>query len=189
MVDDKIHARSIGPYSLVTQQPLGGKAQFGGQRFGEMEVWALEAYGASHTLQEMLTVKSDDVVGRVKTYEAIVKGENLPEAGVPEAFKVLMKELQALCLDIRILDEDNNEIDMSDEDDELEEQPKDFAVQQLAEADSEGDNRGDEVVDVNNDDEDMDEDIAADEDFSFFAGEDLEDDDDLFVIDDDGLDD
>ena len=189
LVDDKIHARSIGPYSLVTQQPLGGKAQFGGQRFGEMEVWALEAYGASHTLQEMLTVKSDDVVGRVKTYEAIVKGENLPEAGVPEAFKVLMKELQALCLDIRILDEDNNEIDMSDEDDELEEQPKDFAVQQLAEADSEGDNRGDEVVDVNNDDEDMDEDIAADEDFSFFAGEDLEDDDDLFVIDDDGLDD
>ncbi len=189
LVDDKIHARSIGPYSLVTQQPLGGKAQFGGQRFGEMEVWALEAYGASHTLQEMLTVKSDDVVGRVKTYESIVKGENLPEAGVPEAFKVLMKELQALCLDIRILDEDNNEIDMSDEDDELEEQPKDFAVQQLAEPDSEGDNRGDEVVDVNDDDENMDDDIAADEDFSFYSGEDSEDDDDLFVIADDGLDD
>ena len=96
MVDDKIHARSTGPYSLVTQQPLGGKAQFGGQRFGEMEVWALEAYGAAYTLQEILTVKSDDVVGRVKTYEAIVKGENVPEPGVPESFKVLIKELQSL---------------------------------------------------------------------------------------------
>ena len=101
LVDDKIHARSTGPYSLVTQQPLGGKAQFGGQRFGEMEVWALEAYGAGHTLQEILTVKSDDVVGRVKTYEAIVKGENIPEPGVPESFKVLIKELQSLALDIR----------------------------------------------------------------------------------------
>lgn len=102
LVDDKIHARSTGPYSLVTQQPLGGKAQFGGQRFGEMEVWALEAYGAAYTLQEMLTVKSDDVVGRVKTYEAIVKGENIPEPGVPESFKVLIKELQSLGLDIRL---------------------------------------------------------------------------------------
>lgn len=102
LVDDKIHARSTGPYSLVTQQPLGGKAQFGGQRFGEMEVWALEAYGAAHTLQEMLTVKSDDVVGRVKTYEAIVKGENIPEPGIPETFKVLMKELQSLGLDMRL---------------------------------------------------------------------------------------
>ena len=103
LVDDKIHARSTGPYSLVTQQPLGGKAQFGGQRFGEMEVWALEAYGAAHTLQEILTVKSDDVVGRVKTYEAIVKGENIPEPGVPESFKVLIKELQALCLDVKVI--------------------------------------------------------------------------------------
>ena len=104
LVDDKIHARSTGPYSLVTQQPLGGKAQFGGQRFGEMEVWALEAYGAAYTLQEILTVKSDDVTGRVKTYEAIVKGNNIPQPGVPESFKVLVKELQSLCLDIRVLD-------------------------------------------------------------------------------------
>ena len=110
LVDDKIHARSTGPYSLVTQQPLGGKAQFGGQRFGEMEVWALEAYGAAHTLQEILTVKSDDVVGRVKTYEAIVKGENIPEPGVPESFKVLIKELQALCLDVKVLNDDNEEV-------------------------------------------------------------------------------
>ncbi|WP_411169522.1 DNA-directed RNA polymerase subunit beta [Clostridium sp. MB05] len=110
LVDDKIHARSTGPYSLVTQQPLGGKAQFGGQRFGEMEVWALEAYGAAHTLQEILTVKSDDVVGRVKTYEAIVKGENIPEPGVPESFKVLIKELQALCLDVKVLNDENQEV-------------------------------------------------------------------------------
>ena len=124
MVDDKLHARATGPYSLVTQQPLGGKAQFGGQRFGEMEVWALEAYGAAHTLQEILTVKSDDVVGRVKTYEAIVKGENIPEPGVPESFKVLIKELQALCLDVKVLNEDNEEVklkEFSDDDsDELE---------------------------------------------------------------------
>ena len=110
LVDDKIHARSTGPYSLVTQQPLGGKAQFGGQRFGEMEVWALEAYGASYTLQEILTVKSDDVVGRVKTYEAIIKGENIPEPGVPESFKVLLKELQSLALDVRVLRDDNTEV-------------------------------------------------------------------------------
>ena len=110
LVDDKIHERSTGPYSLVTQQPLGGKAQFGGQRFGEMEVWALEAYGASYTLQEILTVKSDDVVGRVKTYEAIIKGENIPEPGIPESFKVLLKELQSLALDVRVLDHDNNEV-------------------------------------------------------------------------------
>ena len=118
LVDDKIHARSTGPYSLVTQQPLGGKAQFGGQRFGEMEVWALEAYGAAYTLQEILTVKSDDVTGRVKTYEAIVKGHNVPSPGVPESFKVLVKELQSLCLDIRVLDENGNEIELRDEDDE-----------------------------------------------------------------------
>ena len=112
LVDDKIHARSTGPYSLVTQQPLGGKAQFGGQRFGEMEVWALEAYGASYTLQEILTVKSDDVVGRVKTYEAIIKGENIPEPGIPESFKVLLKELQSLGLDVRVLNEDNTEVEI-----------------------------------------------------------------------------
>jgi len=118
LVDDKIHARSTGPYALVTQQPLGGKAQFGGQRFGEMEVWALEAYGAAYTLQEILTVKSDDVTGRVKTYEAIVKGSNIPTPGVPESFKVLVKELQALCLDIRVLDEQGNEIELKDEDED-----------------------------------------------------------------------
>ena len=118
LVDDKIHARSTGPYSLVTQQPLGGKAQFGGQRFGEMEVWALEAYGAAYTLQEILTVKSDDVTGRVKTYEAIVKGHNVPKPGVPESFKVLVKELQSLCLDIRVLDEQGNEIELRDEEDD-----------------------------------------------------------------------
>jgi len=118
LVDDKIHARSTGPYSLVTQQPLGGKAQFGGQRFGEMEVWALEAYGASYTLQELLTVKSDDVVGRVKTYEAIVKGENVPEPGVPESFKVLIKELQSLALDVRVLSEDAEEIEIRETDDD-----------------------------------------------------------------------
>ena len=122
LVDDKIHARSTGPYSLVTQQPLGGKAQFGGQRFGEMEVWALEAYGAAYTLQEILTVKSDDVVGRVKTYEAIVKGQNVPQAGVPESFKVLVKELQSLGLDIKVLNKDKQEIDLKqtfDDDDEV----------------------------------------------------------------------
>ena len=120
LVDDKIHARSTGPYSLVTQQPLGGKAQFGGQRFGEMEVWSLEAYGAAYTLQEILTVKSDDVVGRVKTYEAIVKGNNVPQSGIPESFKVLVKELQSLGLDVRVYDKDENEIDLKQNfDDEL----------------------------------------------------------------------
>ena len=118
LVDDKIHARSTGPYSLVTQQPLGGKAQFGGQRFGEMEVWALEAYGAAYTLQEILTVKSDDVTGRVRTYESIVKGNNIPQPGVPESFKVLVKELQSLCLDIRVLDKDGQEIELKDDDDD-----------------------------------------------------------------------
>ena len=114
LVDDKIHARSTGPYALVTQQPLGGKAQFGGQRFGEMEVWALEAFGASYTLQEILTVKSDDVVGRVKTYEAIIKGENIPEPGIPESFKVLLKELQSLGLDVRVLKDNGEEVEMSE---------------------------------------------------------------------------
>ncbi|AHF05888.1 DNA-directed RNA polymerase subunit beta [Desulfitobacterium metallireducens] len=128
LVDDKIHARSTGPYSLVTQQPLGGKAQFGGQRFGEMEVWALEAYGAAYTLQEILTVKSDDVVGRVKTYEAIVKGENIPEPGVPESFKVLIKELQSLALDIRVLTEDDQEVEIREIDEDVTEQAKELGM-------------------------------------------------------------
>jgi DNA-directed RNA polymerase subunit beta len=114
LVDDKIHARSIGPYSLVTQQPLGGKAQFGGQRFGEMEVWALEAYGAAHTLQEILTVKSDDISGRTKTYESIVKGQSVPEAGIPESFKVLVRELQSLALDVHIYASENEELKIKD---------------------------------------------------------------------------
>ena len=118
LVDDKIHARSTGPYSLVTQQPLGGKAQFGGQRFGEMEVWALEAYGAAYTLQEMLTVKSDDTVGRVKAYESIVKSENIPEPSVPESFKVLLKEIQSLGLDVNLVAEEGS-VELGEEDDEL----------------------------------------------------------------------
>ena len=119
LVDDKIHARSTGPYSLVTQQPLGGKAQFGGQRFGEMEVWALEAYGAAYLLQEILTVKSDDIVGRVKTYESIVKGENVPTPGIPESFKVLIKELQSLALDVSVLNAEGSVVELkSDDDDE-----------------------------------------------------------------------
>src|SRR5690554_1542940 len=128
LVDDKIHARSTGPYSLVTQQPLGGKAQFGGQRFGEMEVWALEAYGAAYTLQELLTVKSDDVVGRVKTYEAIVKGENVPEPGVPESFKVLIKELQSLALDVRVLSEESQEIEMREEEEDISEMARELGI-------------------------------------------------------------
>jgi DNA-directed RNA polymerase subunit beta len=119
LVDDKIHARSTGPYSMITQQPLGGKAQFGGQRFGEMEVWALEAYGAAYTLQELLTIKSDDIHGRVKVYEAIVKGENIPEPGVPESFKVLIKEMQSLCLNVEVLSTDGNTIEMRDSDEEV----------------------------------------------------------------------
>jgi DNA-directed RNA polymerase subunit beta len=129
LVDDKIHARSTGPYSLVTQQPLGGKAQFGGQRFGEMEVWALEAYGAAYTLQELLTVKSDDVIGRVKTYEAIVKGENVPEPGVPESFKVLIKELQSLCLDVKVLTEESEEIQIKEDDDDVKEMAKELGLE------------------------------------------------------------
>ena len=151
LVDDKIHARSTGPYSLVTQQPLGGKAQFGGQRFGEMEVWALEAYGAAHTLQELLTVKSDDVVGRVKTYECIVKGENIPEPGVPESFKVLIKELQSLCLDVKVLTEEDTEIEIKEsiEDDtsELNMEHGDFGSSSVVtESDIETD--GDEEEDI-----------------------------------------
>ena len=119
LVDDKIHARSTGPYSMITQQPLGGKAQFGGQRFGEMEVWALEAYGAAYALQELLTIKSDDVLGRVKVYEAIVKGENIPEPGIPESFKVLVKEMQSLCLNVEVLSKDGVAIEMKDSDDDV----------------------------------------------------------------------
>jgi len=119
LVDDKIHARSTGPYSMITQQPLGGKAQFGGQRFGEMEVWALEAYGAAYALQELLTIKSDDVLGRVKVYEAIVKGENIPEPGIPESFKVLIKEMQSLCLNVEVLSSDGTSIDMKDPDEDV----------------------------------------------------------------------
>jgi DNA-directed RNA polymerase subunit beta len=119
LVDDKIHARSTGPYSMITQQPLGGKAQFGGQRFGEMEVWALEAYGAAYCLQELLTIKSDDVLGRVKVYEAIVKGENIPEPGIPESFKVLIKEMQALCLNVEVLSTTGEEIEMRELDEDI----------------------------------------------------------------------
>ena len=168
LVDDKIHARSTGPYSLVTQQPLGGKAQFGGQRFGEMEVWALEAYGAAYTLQEMLTVKSDDVVGRVKTYEAIVKGENIPEPGVPESFKVLVKELQSLGLDVRLYSEDNEELELKEN------------IEDGIEYDPEKDNKylsEEEVVaedDLSNGySEDINDDVLLDE-------EDIEDSDELF---------
>lgn len=134
MVDDKIHARSIGPYSLVTQQPLGGKAQFGGQRFGEMEVWALEAYGAAYTLQEILTYKSDDVVGRVKTYEAIVKGEQIPQPGVPESFRVLVKELQSLGLDMKVLDVQKQEIELRDMDEDDDDIMKVDALAKVSEA-------------------------------------------------------
>jgi len=156
LVDDKIHARSTGPYSLVTQQPLGGKAQFGGQRFGEMEVWALEAYGAAYTLQEILTVKSDDVVGRVKTYESIVKGQNVPRAGIPESFKVLIKELQSLGLDVKVLDGENQEVDLKqsfEEDEELGLVPADYepALEEVNVADDLSgfglqDENGDDIV-------------------------------------------
>jgi DNA-directed RNA polymerase subunit beta len=119
LVDDKIHARSTGPYSMITQQPLGGKAQFGGQRFGEMEVWAMEAYGAAYALQELLTIKSDDVPGRVKVYEAIVKGENIPDSGIPESFKVLVKEMQSLCLNVEVLSHDGSTIELKDAEEDV----------------------------------------------------------------------
>ena len=162
LVDDKIHARSTGPYSLVTQQPLGGKAQFGGQRFGEMEVWALEAYGAAYTLQEILTVKSDDIVGRVKTYEAIVKGQNVPKPGVPESFKVLIKELQSLGLDVKVLDKDNEEIDLKqtfEEDEEIglpvpvfdDEELKEEVVMDSYEGYGLQDENGEDIVEESND--------------------------------------
>ena len=162
LVDDKIHARSNGPYSLVTQQPLGGKAQFGGQRFGEMEVWALEAYGAAYTLQEILTVKSDDVTGRVKTYEAIVKGQNIPTPGIPESFKVLIKELQSLALNIRVLDADGNEIALS----ELSEDEIPSAITQLSEVDAAVDGEAEEYDDEESDGEDGDFDDEYEDEFS-----------------------
>ena len=183
LVDDKIHARSTGPYSLVTQQPLGGKAQFGGQRFGEMEVWALEAYGAAYTLQEMLTVKSDDVVGRVKTYEAIVKGENIPEPGVPESFKVLIKELQSLGLDIRLLAEDNTELEIKESVDEgidfnLEDEK--IAEEVLDKSDlSNGYSETDEEMAIG-----LDEDETSDSDILF---PELDDEDDDIILDDTDL--
>ena len=174
LVDDKIHARSVGPYSLVTQQPLGGKAQFGGQRFGEMEVWALEAYGAAYTLQEILTVKSDDLNGRVKTYEAIVKGQNVPKPGVPEAFKVLIKELQSLCLDIKVLNINNEEIDLKqkfDDDDDLIPTPAiddeiDYSTDDDDFADGFGAEDEDGLSDLNDDefDDDYDDDDGFDDD-------------------------
>ncbi|MDR1463828.1 MAG: DNA-directed RNA polymerase subunit beta [Oscillospiraceae bacterium] len=164
LVDDKIHARSTGPYSLVTQQPLGGKAQFGGQRFGEMEVWALEAYGAAYTLQEILTVKSDDVVGRVKTYEAIVKGKNVPQPGIPESFKVLIKELQSLALDVRVLDADGEEIDLKQS---FEDEPGYGILDERAAASvNPADLEGDDVLADEDDEDEEDEDLSeTDDDF------------------------
>ena len=160
LVDDKIHARSTGPYSLITQQPLGGKAQFGGQRFGEMEVWALYSYGASNVLQEILTIKSDDTSGRVKAYEAIVKGENIPPAGTPEAFKVLFKELQALGLDTRLYDDDGNEVILKQDldDDGIPTVSDDKAFTEVNDFDGqEGygllDENGEEIEEANQDDE------------------------------------
>ena len=176
LVDDKIHARSTGPYSLVTQQPLGGKAQFGGQRFGEMEVWALEAYGAAYTLQEILTVKSDDVTGRVRTYEAIVKGQNIPTPGVPEAFKVLVKELQSLCLDIRVLDREGNEIELSTIGEDDSDAPTYITaddVGETVETDDTFDSMTEETPDDFDDDSDFYDD-ASDADFGDFPGDDAD---------------
>ena len=180
LVDDKIHARSTGPYSLVTQQPLGGKAQFGGQRFGEMEVWALEAYGASYTLQEILTFKSDDVTGRVKTYEAIIKGENITEPGIPESFKVLLKELQSLALDVRVLRDDQTEVEIGETvdytDDEEYRSYMDSQRNYVGSDESFGDYgyreqtvEGDEIVDV-----DVSDDPDDSEDFDLYEEPDMD---------------
>jgi DNA-directed RNA polymerase subunit beta len=169
LVDDKIHARSTGPYGLVTQQPLGGKAQFGGQRFGEMEVWALEAYGAAYTLQEILTVKSDDVTGRVKTYEAIVKGQNIPTPGVPEAFKVLVKELQSLALDVKVLDREGNVIELATLDDEED----DFTPNYVSDSDVGESVADDDVLDGFSPEE-VDDDLFGDDDE--FGDEDFDED-------------
>ncbi len=182
LVDDKIHARSTGPYSLVTQQPLGGKAQFGGQRFGEMEVWALEAFGAAYTLQEMLTIKSDDTVGRVKAYEAIVKGENIAEPSIPESFKVLLKEMQSLALDVNVVSEEGQRTEMRDEDDDLLRAAEELGIdlsgvrapapdapaaegedEALGEAVEETEGGADEVLEVEIDEEDPAEELVAEE--------------------------
>ena len=174
LVDDKIHARSTGPYSLVTQQPLGGKAQFGGQRFGEMEIWALEAYGAAHILQEILTVKSDDVVGRVKTYESIVKGLNISEPGIPEAFKVLLKELQSLALDMKVLTENKEELAIKDLiESDFDDVPSFKEKERQEEVNIEDANFGEEdgLFEDN-------EEINLDDDFEFNAKDIFEDDDD-----------
>ncbi|MCM1227149.1 MAG: DNA-directed RNA polymerase subunit beta [Clostridium sp.] len=187
LVDDKIHARSVGPYALVTQQPLGGKAQFGGQRFGEMEVWALEAYGAAYTLQEILTVKSDDTVGRVNTYESIVKGQNVPKPGIPESFKVLIKELQSLCLDVRVLDENQEEIDLKQSfDDDIIPQPVSFADEDTEDRsyeDSDIENSGfslDDIDDMDMDYDDEDDDILEDpESDDMFSFDEADDDDEI----------
>ena len=194
LVDDKIHARSTGPYALVTQQPLGGKAQFGGQRFGEMEVWALEAYGAAHTLQEILTVKSDDTVGRVKTYEAIVKGENVPEPGVPESFKVLVKELQSIGLDVRLYSEDDRELELKENIDEgieynpeREKQENVILEDELADGFIEEDENGNEIIDEEENDELFDT-ILDDEDDAILEETDLGEDNllnDSDILDDD----
>ncbi len=191
LVDDKIHARSIGPYSMITQQPLGGKAQFGGQRFGEMEVWALEAYGAAHILQEILTVKSDDIVGRVKTYESIVKGNNISEPGIPEAFKVLLKELQSLALDVRVLTENNSELilrEFEDEDEPVERRPARAASGGAAETEEEPF----ELGTLGEDDEDDDDDVGSlfedeeeDEDLSDSSDAAFDDEDDMSDVDED----
>lgn len=180
LVDDKIHARSTGPYSLVTQQPLGGKAQFGGQRFGEMEVWALEAYGAAYTLQEMLTVKSDDVVGRVKTYEAIVKGENVPESGIPESFKVLIKEMQSIGLDAKVFTDDEQELEIVEEDEDLNETARKLGLD--IDLDEKLNNLDDEEVEEEDfvtedpfvDDVDLEEDISEDDEENELADEEFD---------------
>ncbi len=195
LVDDKIHARSVGPYALVTQQPLGGKAQFGGQRFGEMEVWALEAYGAAYTLQEILTVKSDDTIGRVNTYEAIVKGQNVPTPGIPESFKVLIKEMQSLCLDVKVLDENQEEIDLTqnfDDDDPMPSRSYDDE-DTVDNSDFNEDDLGDAGYGIEGEDEDEDGDldlVDGEDDFSFDEDEDdlgLDEDDDVLDLgDDDG---
>ena len=178
-----MHARSTGPYSLVTQQPLGGKAQFGGQRFGEMEVWALEAYGAANTLQEILTVKSDDTVGRVKTYEAIIKGQNIPNPGVPESFKVLLKEMQALSLDIRVLDAARNEIEIPELDPEDMPQQPDLRAAVAARPEAESDLAAAEETEETEQDADA-AFSMSEEDLSIGSEDEDEDDDDFSVSDD-----
>ena len=193
LVDDKMHARSTGPYSMVTQQPLGGKAQFGGQRFGEMEVWALEAYGAANTLQEILTVKSDDIVGRVQTYEAIIKGQNIPTPGVPESFKVLLKELQSLCLDVKVLNENKEVIEIRDDDDDddmgdtpmrpVREADRDDLLDGEGEAEDGGDYEDlDDITDIDDELGELDnlDKLGGDDDFADF-------DDPLTDIDDDDI--